>query len=204
LYNNAKDLQNIPHQNFDIVIIDDGLHGGLIAPSQTIILWDGALGYKNKLPFPAGGFRCLPSNPFIKADAHFAILPQGMDKPVNQQLFAKIPNLYTAKTSLHFDSEVSLDLLQKSKLLAFCGLARPQKFYQSLDILGVKPLKTISFADHYPYTQQDALRLLSYKKDGFNLITTAKDIVKIEHLIGKEHGFNVLQISTLFNCDLFD
>ncbi len=204
LYNKAKDLQNLPCQNFDIAIIDDGLHGGLIKPSQTIILWDGALSYKNKLPFPAGGFRCLPSNPFIKADAHFVILPQGMQKPANQDFFAKMPNLYTAKTRVYFDGEAPLSDLQKSKVVAFCGLARPQKFYQSLEFLGIKPVKTINFADHHAYTKQDAIKLLHYKKDGFELVTTAKDMVKIEHLIGKESGFNVLQISTLLEGDLFD
>ena len=203
LYSKASDLKKPPYQNFDIAIMDDGLHGGLIKPSQTIILWDGALNYTNKLPFPAGGFRCLLSNPFIKADIHFAILPQGMQKPLNQSFFAKIPSFYTAKTSVAFKNDTSLQSLQNSKVIAFCGIARPQKFYQSLELLGIKPVKTISFADHHSYTKQEVLRLLNYKKDGFALITTAKDIVKIEHLIGNQHGFNVLQISTLFDFGLF-
>jgi tetraacyldisaccharide 4'-kinase len=63
--------------------------------------------------------------------------------------------------------------------LAFCGIARPDRFFHSLDSLDVRA--QIPFADHHLFTQED-LAALERKARAYGadaLVTTAKDAVRL-------------------------
>jgi len=68
--------------------------------------------------------------------------------------------------------------------LAFCGLARPQQFWDSLEEIGIHPAATYPFGDHHHYAARDAALLHKlarrHKANGF--VTTEKDRVKLEGL----------------------
>jgi tetraacyldisaccharide 4'-kinase len=67
------------------------------------------------------------------------------------------------------------------KLIAFCGIARPQQFFHALKALGQEISGTTTFSDHHRYDQRDIDRLLDLKNktaaDGF--VTTEKDAVNL-------------------------
>jgi tetraacyldisaccharide 4'-kinase len=65
--------------------------------------------------------------------------------------------------------------------LAFCALARPDDFFQSLHRSGCDPLKTISFRDHHFYTVRDmeALAAQAYARNADSFVLTAKDACKL-------------------------
>ncbi len=70
--------------------------------------------------------------------------------------------------------------LSSNRVIAFCGLGFPQKFYASLEKLGFTLLATESFPDHYDYKEKDLIRLQSLARNHeANLITTRKDWVKL-------------------------
>ena len=72
--------------------------------------------------------------------------------------------------------------IQNKKLLAFCGLGNPNKFYQTLHENGYNVSFTKSFPDHYNYNYQDVNNLiLTATKQNLELITTEKDYVKINN-----------------------
>ena len=86
----------------------------------------------------------------------------------------KIP-LISSKTKV-----TNLPKIKKEKLLAFCGLANPSKFYQTLNENGYIISTTKTFPDHYAYKRHDIDQLISNaKKEKLKLITTEKDYVKI-------------------------
>jgi tetraacyldisaccharide 4'-kinase len=64
---------------------------------------------------------------------------------------------------------------------AFCGIARPDQFFQGLESAGVKLAARIAFADHHNYTAADLARLESTarKAGAAVLLTTEKDCVRI-------------------------
>jgi tetraacyldisaccharide 4'-kinase len=68
-----------------------------------------------------------------------------------------------------------------TKPLAFCGIARPQRFFAQLRDLGLQLAETIAFPDHHRYTESDLHRLLQVKSStgagGF--VTTEKDAVNL-------------------------
>jgi tetraacyldisaccharide 4'-kinase len=67
------------------------------------------------------------------------------------------------------------------RVIAFCGVARPERFFQELRAAGVVAASEISFADHHSYTRTNVDDLLRLKKDkncsGF--ITTEKDVINL-------------------------
>lgn len=65
-------------------------------------------------------------------------------------------------------------------LVAFAGIGRPQKFFDTLRAAGADVREEVPFADHHPYTDSD-VRMLDEiaRRDGAMLITTAKDHVRL-------------------------
>ena len=68
--------------------------------------------------------------------------------------------------------------------LAFCGLARPRQFWQSLNDIGIYPAGTYAFGDHHRYTAKDIalLKRLARQHDANGFVTTEKDRVKLDGL----------------------
>src|SRR4029079_11424225 len=66
------------------------------------------------------------------------------------------------------------------KVIAFCGIGHPEKFFASLEAAGIEVLYQQSFPDHYVYTLEDLAPLkkmaTQYKA---RLVTTKKDWVRL-------------------------
>jgi tetraacyldisaccharide 4'-kinase len=64
---------------------------------------------------------------------------------------------------------------------AFCGIARPDQFFQGLERAGVKLVSKTAFADHHNYTAADLARIESAARaaGATALLTTEKDRVRI-------------------------
>jgi tetraacyldisaccharide 4'-kinase len=67
------------------------------------------------------------------------------------------------------------------KVVAFCGIARPDEFFQSLQRSGVEIAAKIAFRDHHRYHEADIQQLISNAQfQGANaFITTEKDLVRL-------------------------
>lgn len=65
---------------------------------------------------------------------------------------------------------------------AFCGIARPDQFFQRLESAGVKLAAHTAFSDHYRYTVRDLERLASQARaaGAAALLTTEKDRVRLD------------------------
>jgi tetraacyldisaccharide 4'-kinase len=69
-----------------------------------------------------------------------------------------------------------------AKVVAFCGVARPNIFFADLNALGASPAATKVFPDHHRYSSTDAESLLELKRrsSAEAFITTAKDMVNLQ------------------------
>jgi tetraacyldisaccharide 4'-kinase len=67
---------------------------------------------------------------------------------------------------------------------AFCGIARPDQFFQGLESAGVRLASRTSFGDHHNYTATDLARLASKARDAgaTALLTTEKDRIRLGSL----------------------
>jgi tetraacyldisaccharide 4'-kinase len=66
--------------------------------------------------------------------------------------------------------------------LAFCGLAHPGQFWQSLADIGIYPVGTFAFGDHHKYKGRDIalLQRLARQHEANGFLTTEKDLVKLD------------------------
>jgi len=87
-------------------------------------------------------------------------------------------------------------IVPMSRVVAFCGIARPQQFFSGLRKLGMELADTISFSDHHRYRQRDIDRLLRAKTrsraQGF--ITTEKDAINLGALVSQLHTFEAASL----------
>lgn len=93
----------------------------------------------------------------------------------------------------------------RGRVIAFCGIARPQEFFASLRARGVDLVAEIAFRDHRPYTPSDVRRLLRARRkhgcDGF--LTTEKDWVRMSPeqraALAAEGALGVVRLSVEFD-----
>ena len=66
------------------------------------------------------------------------------------------------------------------EVVAFAGIARPEKFYATLRRVGAQIVMTRNFADHHPYTPREIEALIEEAgRRGAILATTEKDRVRL-------------------------
>jgi tetraacyldisaccharide 4'-kinase len=69
--------------------------------------------------------------------------------------------------------------------LAFCGIGRPTKFFDTLREAGISAVKCRAFPDHHAYTEADSRSLVAEAKAlGAELITTEKDRARLRGRTG--------------------
>ncbi len=68
------------------------------------------------------------------------------------------------------------------RVAAFCGVARPERFFGQLRAAGVVAAVEIAFADHHSYTEKDVRDLLAVKeeKNCAGFVTTEKDAINLQ------------------------
>jgi tetraacyldisaccharide 4'-kinase len=70
--------------------------------------------------------------------------------------------------------------LSSARVLAFAGIGRPAKFYETLKRCGISVEIERSFADHHPYSLEELAGLRrEAAKAGLTLVTTAKDAMRL-------------------------
>ena len=69
---------------------------------------------------------------------------------------------------------------RKDPILAFAGIGHPEKFFATLAETHAPVAKTLSFPDHYAYSDVDAEKLIQLAdSEKLRLVTTEKDMVRL-------------------------
>ncbi|TAN21222.1 MAG: tetraacyldisaccharide 4'-kinase [Acidobacteria bacterium] len=154
-------------------LLDDGFqHRQLYRNFDLVLVAPGDL--EDRL-LPAGRLRELP-RALARAHAVLWVGDEASFAAAQPQLAA----LTQAKLLRGEKRAQPLDEIP-SRPVAFCGLARPESFWETLAELGVVPVARQTFRDHHHYSLRDLARLRARAQaagaDGF--ITTAKDAVNL-------------------------
>src|SRR5581483_9016986 len=88
-------------------------------------------------------------------------------------------------------------------VIAFCGIARPQRFFSALRKHGLDVREEIVFRDHHRYTSDDVARLTAAKArhPGSQFMTTEKDVVNFGSCTTELKPIAVPLESRLLNAD---
>ena len=169
------------NEGADIIIMDDGFQNPSLHKDLSFIVIDGNTWFGNGFCIPAGPLRETVDSGIKRADAIIII--------ENKKRSQTLPNLPT----FHANIAPIKPENKSDKIIAFAGIGRPEKFYDSLCELGLKPEKTFDFPDHHFYTENELNTIIAEAKNiNAKIFTTSKDMVKIPNHLQKH--FNVLEI----------
>jgi tetraacyldisaccharide 4'-kinase len=158
------------------LILDDGLQNPGLVKDLSFAVVDGESGFGNGLCAPAGPLRAPVSAqlPFVHA-----LIVLGGDDAAASRIAALAPGKPLMRASLEPDALAAAPLIGR-EVVAFAGIARPEKFYATLRRIGAQIVATRDFADHHAYTPREIEALIEEAgRRGALLATTEKDAVRL-------------------------
>ena len=187
-----------------VILLDDGFQHRRLARDLDIVLIDPPRDLREAL-LPRGLLR-EPFSSLGRADLILLMAQEGesalfeeswkycADRFGEERLIA-CRSQRRACYELRTGENISLESLGGTRLLPFCGIAKPENFLLTLSGLGSEIPILIRFRDHHVYSLRDLERLaLIYAKHKAQyLITTEKDAVKLGGLF---HALPILVLQT--------
>ena len=156
-----------------IIVMDDGHQNPGLVKAVSIVVVDGGVGFGNGRIIPAGPLRESVAEGMARADA---VVILGEDKiGVAQRLPQGMPLLHG-----HLAPTEESRVLDGERVLAFAGIGRPGKFFDTVRALGCNLVEQRGFPDHHPYSYKEARELIDAAWAlGALPVTTAKDAVRL-------------------------
>lgn len=155
------------------IVMDDGFQNPALMKDVSVLVVDGGYGFGNRRVMPAGPLRESLENAVARADA-IAIV--GNDDYGVEREMTDRKQVIAAR----FVPAIEDDDLSGKPVVAFAGIGRPEKFFETLAGMGCDLIATRSFADHHPYTTDEVMRLVEIAASaGATAVTTEKDAMRL-------------------------
>ena len=156
----------------NLFILDDGFQHRRLFRNVDLVTIDPMEWVAGERLFPYGRWR-EPKEALQRA--HAAIV-QHSSETVVPDLPVPSFTIETVVDGIYKGSEhVPASFLKNHAITAFAGIAKPDRFFNSLESLGITPTWKLRFRDHHSYTEREIQTL-----PGEVYITTEKDAVRLE------------------------
>ncbi len=176
----------------DIVLLDDGFQHLRLSRTVDIVLVPSIETLQRSAVLPAGMLR-EPLSALRRA--HYIVTtslsPCSISGPVADDVMTWYRQFNPSARIFHalfyvegiydvFTGTVcNLEDLKHKRIVAFCGIGRPSRFFQTLFQLGLIPYQRATFPDHHRYSASDIAVLQEWMTSVDYAITTEKDAVKL-------------------------
>lgn len=160
-------------EGIELILLDDGYQNPFLYKDINIVVVDGLQGFGNKEVFPCGPLRESLNRGLKRADAVVVV------RPPSQTLKQDLK--FYKKDLLEADIEIDTKAIPRKKVVAFCGIGNPSKFFASLDKEEACVAAKKSFPDHHAYSSSDLkdLKKMAHQHKAV-LVTTEKDWVRLD------------------------
>jgi len=172
----------------DVLLLDDGFQHRRLGRDLDIVLVDATcpLGFGHLLPRgllrePPASLKRASLLVLTRIDQvdpdRAAQLKRQLSTWIGTELIAEVAFRSTGLVNSS-GSTAPLQLLDQSRVAAFCGIGNPEAFWAGLDLVAQR-----AFPDHHRYDAGDLSELADWaqRHDADLLLTTRKDLVKIPH-----------------------
>ena len=165
-------------ENYDVVILDDGLQDKSIEPDINLVCFNNANWIGNGMTIPAGPLREKIDN--LKYYEHIFLNGnlENLEK-IKEEIIR-----VNSKINIHIGKyePVNIDKFNKEdKYLVFSGIGNHKTFISMLNNNGIKIIKDIEFSDHHRYKKNEIDKIINEaNRLSCKLITTEKDFLRLE------------------------
>ena len=179
------------HPEVNLVIMDDGFQHRSLTPTVSVLLSDYSLPpYENKM-LPAGTLRDSPSQLYRASVLLITKTPKTIT-PIERNIAQKelhptpyqrifFTDIKQCDPTPVFSDVAPVRIPEGCKVIAFAGIATPEKFFDALDER-YSVVEKVVFSDHHNYKVRDIRRIMElvelYGKNVV-VVTTEKDGVKL-------------------------
>ncbi len=157
----------------EIVVMDDGFQNPSLVKDLSLLVIDGGYGFGNRRVQPAGPLREPLRSGLARADAAVLI---GRDATGVAPLLGARLKPWHARLVPGPEA----DRLVGRRLVAFAGIGRPAKFFDTLREIGAEVIDGRGFPDHHRYTADEIMTICEAAAAADAIpVTTAKDWVRL-------------------------
>lgn len=159
-----------------VIVMDDGFQNPSLGKDLSLVVVDAGAGIGNGLVMPAGPLRAPIEAQIARAGA-LVVIGDGGKAASLIEIFARQGKPVLKARVVPRQDRRWLSVLPA---IGYAGIARPEKFFDTLRANGARLINTHSFPDHCRYSERQARSLLQEAKDhNAMLVTTEKDWVRL-------------------------
>lgn len=160
-----------------IIVMDDGLQNPALHKTASIVVADGRTGIGNGLCLPAGPLRA----PLAAQWPHATLLCVIGAGEAGERLAAAARGRGVPVVAASLVPEAAArQQLAGRRLMAFSGIGRPGKFFETLDACGLDVVARRGFPDHHAFSDNELRGLIrDAEMSQAELVTTEKDAVRL-------------------------
>lgn len=185
------------HPDIQVIIADDGLQHYALQRDLEIVVFPAAdAGRLNLDLLPNGGLR----EPLSRLQEVDAVVVSGVTDTHRNTPFGLHHNEFHSRLATgniyrlhHPDELLDTGRLNGLRVAAVAGIAKPERFFNTLRAMGIKPAETRALPDHAALTAADL-------PQADIVIITEKDAVKLSD--GLPHSVWVLPVCAIIEPDL--
>jgi len=158
-----------------LIIMDDGFQNPQIKKDVSFLLLNNET-YTNHFVFPAGPWRETPQSASERADIIVHVMgPDGGEvKQFELPLVGSVDKPYVQARFREKNKGIT------GKVIAFCAIGNPDRFYFSLKKTGFDIADFIAYPDHHAYSNVEFEQLYQTAKNiQATLVTTEKDYTRL-------------------------
>ena len=165
----ARAGEAMSQDGVQVILMDDGHQNPGLAKDLSFVVVDSVMGFGNGYVIPKGPLREPVLSGLARADA-VILIGEGNPPAI----------LYDSKVPVFKSSIVAKQTPAPGPYVAFAGIGRPEKFFDTLSALSVDLRDAVPFLDHYAFHAGDFRYLRQLAADhGARLITTEKDFARL-------------------------
>ncbi|MDR2880263.1 MAG: tetraacyldisaccharide 4'-kinase [Fusobacteriales bacterium] len=190
--------------NVDVIILDDGYQHRKLFRDKNILLIDATNPFGGNHLLPKGRLReslagIKRADEIIITKVNYTGMQAAESTLKKLEKYNKPLFLARHKEDYFYNQKLEkfdFSIIKDKKVLLFSSVANPENFKKSILKLGADKSDEIKFSDHHVYSDVEIDEIIREAKDYDFVITTEKDIVKInkniENLLILKISFNIL------------